>query len=520
MRTMINKPSFLKIALLSLIAVNVVACNSKNKYLLEQELPKKPNIIILYADDLGFGDIGVNGATGVETPNIDYLAKNGVNHTDAHCSAATCTPSRFSLLTGSYAFRNNAAVLPGDAPLIIDTSKGTLPSMLKAEGYSTGVIGKWHLGLGIGEVDWNTRIEPGPNEVGFDYSYLIPATGDRVPCVFIENQKVVKLDADDPIEVDYNNVMNGCPIGTDYPDSLQQSADSQHSQTVINGISRIGYMSGGKQALWKDEDFPYVLTGKAKDYIVKNRYNPFFLYFSFHDIHVPRIANEKFVGSSSMGPRGDAISQMDWCVGEIMEQLKKLNLLENTLIIFTSDNGPILDDGYDDKAKELLGSHKPAGMYRGAKYSIYEAGTRMPTVVFWQGKIESRESSAMLNQVDLYASLAELVGGSVAKEDAPDSQNYLNAWLGKSDLGRDIMLEEAFTLAIRDKNWKYIAPQKRTTPEWLINKQVETGLMNVDQLYNLQEDPSETKNLANVFPEKVDELAKILKQVKVGAKAN
>ena len=177
-----------------------------------EQKSSKPNIVIIYVDDLGFGDIGVNGAIGVKTPNIDRLAKKGLNFTDAHCTAATCTPSRFSLLTGIYGFRNKAAILQGDAPLIIDPTKGTLPSMLKKAGYTTGVVGKWHLGLGDGKVNWNEEIKPGPREVGFDYSFLIPATGDRVPCVFVENQKVVGADKNDPITVSYGSRIDGYPV--------------------------------------------------------------------------------------------------------------------------------------------------------------------------------------------------------------------------------------------------------------------------------------------------------------------
>jgi arylsulfatase A-like enzyme len=175
------------------------ACNQHGS---DKQL-QKPNIIIIYCDDLGYGDIGINGARGVSTPYIDRLAKNGINFTDAHCTAATSTPSRYSLLTGRYAFRNNAAILPGDAPLLIDPQKGTIASMLKQAGYRTAVVGKWHLGLGLGSVNWNEEIKPGPREIGFDYSFLLPATGDRVPCVFLENQKVVGLDPDDPITVSY-----------------------------------------------------------------------------------------------------------------------------------------------------------------------------------------------------------------------------------------------------------------------------------------------------------------------------
>mgnify|MGYP000687010978 CR=1 FL=1 len=462
---------------------------------------EKPNIVIIYVDDLGFGDIGVNGAVGVKTPNIDTLAKNGVNFTDAHCAAATCTPSRYSLLTGSYAFRNNAAILEGDAPLIIDTKKETLPKMLKKAGYTTGVVGKWHLGLGQGKIDWNKRIPLGPKEVGFDYSFLIPATGDRVPCVFLENQKVVGLDVNDPLTVSYGARIEGYPWGFKHPELLKQHTDPYHQGAVINGISRIGYMKGGKNALWVDEDFPFVLTKTANGFIEDNKEKPFFLYFSLHDIHQPRIANIKFVEKSSMGPRGDVIAQMDWCVGQITKTLKKANLLENTLIIFTSDNGPILDDGYLDYARELVGDHKPGGKYRGSKYSIYEAGTRMPTIVHWPKEVEPGTSSALLSQVDLYKSLACLVDQKVAKNAAPDSKDYLKAWLGKSNRGRKFLLEEAYTYGLRMGKWKYIKPKDKPVPNWIVQKFVDPGFRKEVQLFNLEEDPSEKNNIYKSHPE-------------------
>jgi arylsulfatase A-like enzyme len=473
-----------------------------------------PNILIIYVDDLGYGDIGVNGAVGVETPNIDNLADKGLNLTDAHCTAATCTPSRYSLLTGSYAFRNNAAILPGDAPLLIDPKKGTLASMLQKAGYTTGVVGKWHLGLGSGIVNWNEEIVPGPREIGFDYSFLIPATGDRVPCVFVENQKVVGLNPDDPIEVSYGERLEGYPVGTEHPELLKMQADLQHSQTIVNGISRIGYMKGGKEALWVDEDFPVTLTNKAKAFITANKDNPFFLYFALHDVHVPRVTNPDFVGKSTMGPRGDAIAQVDWCTGEMLKTLEELGLSENTLIIFSSDNGPVLDDGYADKAVEMLGDHKPSGIYRGGKYSAYEAGTRMPTIVYWPGKVKPGVSDAMLNQVDLYASFASLVGQEIEEGDAPDSQDFMASWMGKSDKGRDVMLEEAFTFALRSNNWKYIHPQESKTPEWLIDKDIENGLSPDVQLYDLSSDPSEQLNLADQMPEKVAEMQNLLNEIK------
>lgn len=487
----------------------VVACNQTNR----QTAVKKPNIVIIYADDLGFGDIGVNGAKGVQTPNIDRLAKNGVNFTDAHCSSATCTPSRFSLLTGSYAFRNNAAVLPGDAPLIIDPKKGTLPSMLQQAGYRTGVVGKWHLGLGNGMVNWNEEIKPGPREIGFDYSFLIPATGDRVPCVFVENQKVLGLDPVDPIHVSYGDRIDGYPVGSEHPELLKIFADLQHSNSIVNGVSRIGYMNGGKNALWKDEDFPFVLTNKAKAFVTENKDCPFFLYLAFHDIHVPRVPNEQFVGKSTMGPRGDAIAQMDWCIGLLVKHFEELGLAENTLIIFSSDNGPVLDDGYTDKAVELLGDHHPAGQFRGAKYSIFEAGTRMPTIACWPGTVKPGVSDAVLSQVDLYASCARLVGQEIAQGDAPDSEDHLDAWLGKSNTGRKVLLEEAYTFALREGDWKYIMPRNRTTPEWMKNKNVESGLLNEPQLFNLKNDIGEKENVAATNPDVVQIMAKKLEAI-------
>jgi arylsulfatase A-like enzyme len=473
----------------------------------------RPNIIIIYVDDLGYGDIGVNGAIGVETPHIDKLAKNGLNFTDAHSSATTCTPSRYSLLTGRYAFRKKAHILSGDAPLLIETNRETLPKMLKRGGYKTAVVGKWHLGLGNGKINWNESIGYGPKEIGFDYSFLIPATGDRVPCVFLEDQKVVGLNPDDPITVSYGTQIEGYPLGTEHPELLKQHTDEQHLGSIVNGISRIGYMKGGKEALWIDEDFPFVLTQKALAYMNQNKDNPFFLYFSLHDIHQPRIANVKFVERSTMGPRGDVIAQMDWCVGQITETLEKQGLLNNTLLIFTSDNGPILDDGYLDYARELVGDHKPGGPYRGSKYSAFEAGTRMPTILHWPNKVKPGVSSALLSQVDLYASLASLLNVDAVKEDAVDSQNHIDSWLGQSNEGRKWLLEESYTYGLRMGNWKYIQPTSKSPERWIKNKFVDPGFSLNPQLYNLDEDSSESKNIASSHPDIVTQMEKELNQL-------
>ncbi|GAB3657176.1 sulfatase-like hydrolase/transferase [Echinicola sediminis] len=472
---------------------------------------------MIYVDDLGYGDIGVNGAIGVETPHVDKLAKEGLNFTDAHSSAATCTPSRYSLLTGSYAFRNKAAILEGDAPLIIDTEMATLPKMLQKSGYRTGVVGKWHLGLGDGTIDWNKRVGPGPAEVGFDYSFLIPATGDRVPCVYLENQVVINLDPSDPISVSYGSRIDGYPLGSEYPELLKQYTDPYHLGAVINGISRIGYMNGGKSALWVDEEIPFVLTDKATSFMASVNEQPFFLYFSLHDIHQPRIANVQFIEKSGMGPRGDVIAQMDWCVGEIMKALKESGREENTIVIFTSDNGPILDDGYVDYARELVGNHRPAGPFKGTKYSVFEGGTRVPTIVHWPDRVKPGVSDALLSQVDLYASLAHLIGHEITAGEAPDSKELLGAWMGEIGKGRDFLLEEAYTFGLRFKHWKYIQPRPGNVPQWLKDKYVDPGFSPDEQLYDLAVDPYETNNLAAKHPEVVAKMKKRLEEINNGS---
>lgn len=474
---------------------------------------QKPNIVVLYIDDLGYGDVSCYGATGVKTPNVDYLAAKGLKFTDGHCTAATCTPSRFSLLTGTYAFRANAAVLAGDAALLIQPGTATLPAMLQQAGYATGVVGKWHLGLGSGSIDWNGMISPGPNEIGFSYSFIIPATTDRVPTVFVENGRVPNLDRNDPIRVSYSGMIGDEPTGLSHPELLKQKADTQHSNTIINGIGRIGYMTGGKKARWVDEDLSLVLNEKAKAFITTHKEQPFFLYYPFPNIHVPRTPNKKFVGGK-MGARGDAITEMDWMTGEILKLLDSLGLSKNTLIIFSSDNGPILDDGYEDFAETLVGAHQPGGIYRGGKYSAFEAGTRVPTITYWPGIIYPGTSDALFSQVDLFASLAKLVNRAIPEGGAPDSRNMLPVLLGISKKGREYMLEESYTLSLRKGNWKYIAPQERPTPAWLKNKKMENGLLPAPQLYDLNSDPGEKNNVASQNPGIVKEMAAELARIR------
>lgn len=477
---------------------------------------QKPNIVLIYADDLGYGDVSAYGATSIKTPNIDRLAAKGLRFTNAYATSATCTPSRFSMLTGRYAWRKQGTgIAPGDAALLIPTDITTLPGLLQRAGYKTGVVGKWHLGLGPkGGPDWNGKIAPGPLEIGFDYCFMLPATGDRVPCVYLENHRIVDLNPADPIQVSYNTKIGNEPTGKENPELLKMHPSHGHDNTIVNGISRIGYMTGGKTARWIDEDMADVLTNRSINFIQNHQGEPFFLYFSTHDIHVPRVPHSRFVGKSGMGPRGDAILQLDWCVGEVMNTLDRLGLARNTIVIFSSDNGPVVDDGYHDEAVTKLGGHTPAGPLRGGKYSAFEAGTRVPFIVRWPGQIKPGVSGALLSQVDLLASFAALTDQKVSQDEGPDSHNMLPALLGKTKKGRDHLVQQSVnsTLSLVRQDWKYIEPSKG--PKVNKNTNTELGNAPAPQLYDLKRDVGETRNVAQANPKVVKEMESLLNSIR------
>jgi arylsulfatase A-like enzyme len=476
---------------------------------------EKPNVIIIYGDDVGFGDVGAYGSKMIPTPNIDRLAKEGLRFTDGHCSAATCSPSRYSLLTGLHGFRDGVSILPPNAPLSISTEILTLPKLFQQAGYTTGVIGKWHLGIGQKRVmtDWNGDVKPGPMEIGFKKSFLLPSTNDRVPCVYLDGHRVVNLDPADPLYVGRKLAEVQKAGSTQYPDGRTNRAamtyyqsTKGHDHSVINGIGRIGYMSGGKSALWDDETMADEFVKQAKKYIAENKDQPFFLYFASQDIHVPRAPHPRFQGTTELGYRGDAMVQFDWSTGEIMKALEKHGLTENTIVIFSSDNGPVYDDGYDDgttvetSTKEVDRGHDGSGIYRGGKYQIYEGGTRVPFIIRWPAQIKPGTSDALVNQVDFIASFANLLGIELPEEEARDSRDTLNAFLGKDPKGLDFMIEEAGNRkALRRGDWKYIAPGKA--------RKKNRGAGSKAELYNLKTDPGESSNIIADHPEKAEALA-------------
>ncbi|WP_430813815.1 sulfatase family protein [Carboxylicivirga sp. RSCT41] len=494
------------ISLVVVCTVLLSACNTAT-----QNEGTKPNVVVIYLDDLGYGDLSCYGATELQTPNIDALANGGIRFTNGYASSATCTPSRYALLTGVYPWRNKRAqILPGTAPLIIDTAQVTLPKMLKAQGYQTALVGKWHLGLGTGHVDWNKAVSPGPNEVGFDYAYYMAATQDRVPTVYLKDGLVEGLDPNDPIEVDYNKNFEGQPTGKDNPELCDMMWHHGHNATIVNGVPRIGYMKGGEAAKWSDVDMADHFLDKAQDYVKSHKDKPFFLYYAMQQPHVPRTPHPRFVGKSGMGPRGDVILEADWCIGEFIKTLEREGILENTLIVFSSDNGPVLNDGYYDDAVEKLGKHMPAGPLRGGKYSLFEAGARVPFITYWKGTIEPGESNALVCQMDLLASLAKLLG---TEESNTDSHELIEVLLGRSSNGREELVIEANTrTALRKGDWIIIPPYNGNKINKYVN--IETGNDNVYQLYNLREDIAQQNNLANSHPEKLKEMLESFKAIR------
>ncbi|MGL4555510.1 MAG: sulfatase family protein [Gemmataceae bacterium] len=424
-------------------------------------LTAAPNVVVILADDVGYGDLGCYGATKVKTPNLDALAAKGLRFTDAHSPSSMCSPTRYALLTGRYAWRNPPTargVLSGLAPLCIEPGSFTLPALLQKHGYATGVVGKWHLGLGKGEPDFNAEIKPGAREVGFGSSFLIPATGDRVPCVYVEDGRVVGLDPKDPIRVSYGKPVGDEPTGKSRPDLLKVKPSHGHADTIVNGISRIGFMAGGQAARWKDEDMADTLTKKAVGFIEANRAKPFFLYFATHDSHVPRVPHPRFAGKSGHGTRGDTIEELDWCVGEVMKALDKAGVADDTLVFFSSDNGGVMDDGYIDGTGDDRSGHRCNGPLRGFKVGLYEGGHRVPLIARWPAKLKPGVRGQLACLVDLPATVAALTGAKLEEADAPDSFD-LSRVLKDADAdgrGHVVMHSGGGVLAYREGPWKLV----------------------------------------------------------------
>lgn len=468
-----------------------------------------PNVVIILADDLGIGDVGAYGADPdhVRTPHIDRLAREGIRLDRTYSPAACCTPTRYSLLTGAYPFREKLAdsVLPGDAPLGIRPGTWTLPRHFTEAGCSTGFVGKWHLGLGTRgadgrtELDWNGDIAPGPLETGFDEAFFMPSTGDRTPCVLVRNRRLVGADPSDPIQVSHRGKVGSEPTGKENPEALAVLGllkGAGHDGTVVHGVSRIGWMCGGAAARWKDEDLSDTLAAEACAFIRRNRERRYFLLFAPHGIHEPKLPHPRFRGTSGCGVYGDQVHELDDAVRQILAAIDEGPAARNTLVIFTSDNGGTEWIAYDYArlgGHDLRG-HRPNGALRGEKFTAYEGGTRVPFLARWPCRIAGGKSSdAMFGLVDLAASLASLLGRPLPEHAAPDSEDLPGVLLGTDLTGRrELVTTVAGRQAqFRQDGWKYIPPARQSPA----------------RLFHLLDDPTESRDLSSAEPERVRAMA-------------
>jgi arylsulfatase A-like enzyme len=488
----------------------------------QNEKVEKPNVVIIYADDLGYGDIGCYGATKVKTPNMDRLASQGKLFTDAHTVSAVCSPSRYALLTGEYPFRIDSfrPVFDKEACLI-DTSKLTIAGMLKEVGYTTGIIGKWHLGFGVDEPDWNGELNPGPLELGFDYYYGIPVVNSHPPFVYVENHHVVGLEPDDPIV-------------------YGKTAETKRFREKAN----IDKMGGAKKAhsLYDDEMIGTTLTAKATNWIKENKDHPFFLYFPTTNIHHPFTPHPRFNETSEAGMYGDFIHELDWIVGEVLKTLEEENLVDNTLVILTSDNGGMLNIGGQEAR---MAGHKANGELLGFKFDAWEGGHRIPLIIRWPGKIEAGSTTdQLMTSVDIFSTLASIVGYDLKSDDALDSYNMLPVWLGTTteeirDKAALAALKEP-NMALRKGDWVFIGAQggggfsvRRPGHGALggpaalkfaneVNSDVEDGKLKPDappaQLYNLNVDLSQSQNVIREYPDIAKKMKEELDKIKFSVK--
>ena len=518
MRSRVSQP--VSVFLLFFISTGLL-----NRIGVAQQAGELPNIVVIMADDLGYGDVSCYGSTSIATPNIDRLASEGIRFTRGYCSASTCTPTRYSFLTGNYAFRTpGTGIAPPNSPAIIKPGTETIASLLQRAGYRTAVIGKWHLGLG-GESgpDWNGELKPGPLEIGFDSCFLLPTTNDRVPQVYVQDRNVLNLDRNDPLWVGEKKPSQDHPTGKTHRGTLKMNWSHGHNSTIHNGISRIGFYTGGNAARFRDEDLADKWVEKSREFMTENKDKPFFLFFASHDVHVPQMPHERFQGESSMGYRGDSILQLDWCVGELMKTLDDLSLAENTLVIFCSDNGPVMDDGYEDGALEQLGAHRAAGQYTGGKYSVYEGGTRTPFITRWKGTIEPAESQQVVCTIDLPTSCAKLVDASIPAESFTDSLDGLDALLGKLGAnGRDNLVVQdngnSGSFGLLSGDWKLHRYDKNKSRNVVVEQELKQTRMPSFQLFNLVDDPAEQHNVLAQHPDVAKRLKNHLNRILVSGR--
>ena len=487
---------------------------------------RPPNVVLIFADDLGYGDVGCYGATKVKTPNIDRLAREGRRFTDAHTASAVCTPSRYALLTGEYPLSAGGGKgVWGPAPitsgLIIDPDKLTIADVFKNKDYATAALGKWHLGFKEGRNDWKEPLRPGPQDLGFDYYFGLPVVNSAPPYVYVENDRVVGGDPDDPLVYVGRNAKGTTPLTPIPPEASQRSPNAFKGAVEAHKI-------------YNDYTVGTVLAEKAVDWITANKEKPFFLYLATTHIHHPFTPGKRFQGTSDAGLYGDFIQELDWMVGEVLQSLEEHGLSDDTLVIFTSDNGGMLNLGGRNAVRA---GHRINGDLLGFKFGVWEGGHRVPFVARWPGKIEpGTESDQLICNVDMLAAFAALTGQDLEQTQGKDSVNILPALVSDPEkpLRTELLLapHKASNLAMRKGKWIYIPARgsggftgsKPHQHAWGgpaavefvggVNSDIENGKYKPDappaQLYDLEADVNQTRNVYHEHPEVVKELKSLL----------
>lgn len=442
----------------------------------------RPNVVLIYADDLGYGDLGCYGNTRIPTPHIDRLAGQGMLFRQAYTTASVCTPARYGLLTGCYPWRTwlKKGVV-GNTPALIEPDTFTMVDLFKTAGYRTAAIGKWHLGFGQRgqkDLDWNAETPKGPREIGFDYFFGMPVSHFYPPYVYIENRRVHNLDPADPLSLEWPKEP-GMPT-----------------------------QRGGNSATYKQEEAGPELAARACRWIEENKQNPFFLYYAAIEPHDPYTPHPEFVGKSQAGLYGDFIAQFDHGVGRILDTIEKLGLAENTIVILTSDNGGVSTRHGD--LDRLNIDYNPNEPLRGSKGSFFEGGLRIPFIVRWPGKFPAGSvSGAVICQSDLMKSFATMLQAELPAGAAPDSHDILPAFAGESLPERSYVLQGrgGFHALVQGK-WIYLdAPGSGDLEQKPL-------VSTPGQLYHLLDDLAQTNNLYEKHPEKVAAMKHALQTIR------
>jgi arylsulfatase A len=500
-----KKPQLLGLISIIISLLFVLSCSF-------QEQTSPPNIVIIYADDMGYGDLACqNSDSKIPTPHLDKLASEGMRFTDAHSSSGICSPSRFALLTGQYHWRRQHNIVSAFGPPMFKEGDITLPQVLKDNGYATACIGKWHLGWDwnfkrepsgertywgrtrkaylLEDIDWNGPLKGGPLDRGFDY-YFGDGTINFPPYAWVENDQFVEV-PNDFFEFDQ------------FPSEVKEGAWDSRPGPMVKG--------------WNPYEVLPMLTHKTVQWIDNQKKDqPFFLYFSLPSPHMPIVPNDEFLGKSEAGGYGDFMFQSDWVAGQVLKALKENGFDENTIVIFTSDNGP-------EKLAFERGEkydHFSMGDFRGLKRDVWEGGHHIPFIVKWPGKVKAGEvSDEVISQIDIMATLAQATHISLPQGAAPDSYDFLSVWKGEQHESplREATVHNTYKdhYGLRYGKWLYInkpTGEVSKMPESFKKLRGYTDFNTEGLLFDMGKDPEQRENLYEQYPEKIKEMSALLLQ--------